>query len=53
MFCEEYQLGLLNEYFKVFDYFRNNSILFGELIWNFSDIMEDQGMALFVLAYRK
>ena len=43
MFCEEFQTTLLNEHFKVFDYHKNNSILFGELIWNFADFMTDQG----------
>ena len=28
MFCEEFQTTLLNEHFKVFDYHKNNSILF-------------------------
>jgi beta-glucuronidase len=35
-------MTLLTEYHKVFDYHRNNSVLFGELVWNFSDIMSDQ-----------
>ena len=35
-------MTLLTEYHKVFDYHRNNSVLFGELVWNFSDIMSDE-----------
>ena len=43
MFCEEYQVTLFKEHHMVFDKYRNKTILYGELIWNFQDFMTDFG----------
>jgi hypothetical protein len=43
LFCEEYQISLFKEHHLVFDKYKNKSILYGELVWNFQDFMTDQG----------
>ena len=42
IFTEEYQNELMTEYFKSFETLRNESILCGEMIWNFADFMTRQ-----------
>jgi hypothetical protein len=43
LFCEEYQETLFNEHHAVFDTYREKSILYGELVWNFVDFMTSEG----------
>lgn len=43
MFTEEYQKAVLHNYHKVFDQKRKESVVVGELIWNFADFLTAQG----------
>ncbi|XP_062844852.1 beta-glucuronidase isoform X2 [Trichomycterus rosablanca] len=42
MFTEEYQKAVLHNYHKVFDQKRKESVVVGELIWNFADFLTAQ-----------
>jgi beta-glucuronidase len=55
LFCEEYQETLIREHHAVFDTFRNKSILYGELVWNFIEFMtgEDTNVLRRVYGNRK
>jgi len=44
VFTEEYQLEMMKEHFKAFDFLRQNSTFIGEMIWNFADFMTAQGI---------
>ena len=43
VFSEEYQLTMMREHFKAFDFLRRNTSFIGEHIWNFADFMTAQG----------
>lgn len=49
MFCEEFQVSLLKNHHSVFDKYRNKSILYGELVWNFQDFMTAQGKNIILI----
>ena len=42
MFTEDYQVELMRESFKAFDYLKSKNYLAGEMIWNFADFMTEQ-----------
>ncbi|XP_050303492.1 beta-glucuronidase-like isoform X2 [Anthonomus grandis grandis] len=44
IWSEEYQLKLMEEYFKAFDELRSEGWFIGEMIWNFAEFKTDQSI---------
>ena len=43
VWTEDYQVELMSQYFKGFDYLYDQGFFIGEMIWNFADFATPQG----------